>query len=74
MASHNRVVGYGSFSLWVNDKEDLCPGSGDINRLMMIIRYLDLFFAPTLIVSIVYARLAWPKPVWGKSGGISPLA
>jgi hypothetical protein len=31
-----RVVGYGPFSLWVIHKEDLCPSSGDINRLMMM--------------------------------------
>jgi hypothetical protein len=31
-----RVVGYGPFSLWVIHKEDLCPRSGDINRLMMM--------------------------------------
>jgi hypothetical protein len=32
-----RVVGYGPFSLWVIQKESLCPSSGGINRLMMII-------------------------------------
>jgi hypothetical protein len=32
-----RVVGYGPFSLWVIHKEGLCPSSGDINRLMMIL-------------------------------------
>jgi hypothetical protein len=31
-----RVVDYGSFSLWVILKEGLCPSSGDINRLMMM--------------------------------------
>jgi hypothetical protein len=31
-----RVVGYGSFSLCVIQKEGLCPSIGDINRLMMI--------------------------------------
>jgi hypothetical protein len=31
-----RVVGYGPFSLWVIHKERLCPTSGDINRLMMM--------------------------------------
>jgi hypothetical protein len=31
------MVGYGPFSLWVIHKEGLCPSSGDINRLMMII-------------------------------------
>jgi hypothetical protein len=29
------VVGYGSFSLWVIHKEDLCPSSRDINRLII---------------------------------------
>jgi hypothetical protein len=31
-----RVVGYGPFSVWVIHKEVLCPSSGDINRLMMM--------------------------------------
>jgi hypothetical protein len=30
------VVGYGPFSLCVIHKEGLCPSSGDINRLMMM--------------------------------------
>jgi hypothetical protein len=30
------VVGYGPFSLCVIHKEGLCPSSGDINGLMMI--------------------------------------
>jgi hypothetical protein len=29
-----RVVGFGPFSLCVIHKEDLCPSSGDINRLI----------------------------------------
>jgi hypothetical protein len=32
-----RVVDYGPFSLCVIHKEGLCPSSGDINRLMMMI-------------------------------------
>jgi hypothetical protein len=32
-----RLVGYGSFSLGVIHNEDLCPSSGNINRLMMMI-------------------------------------
>jgi hypothetical protein len=35
-----RVVGYGPFSLWVIHKEDLCPSSGEINRLMIMILFL----------------------------------
>jgi hypothetical protein len=31
-----RVVGYGPFSLWLIHNEGLCPSSGDINRLMMM--------------------------------------
>jgi hypothetical protein len=31
-----RVVGYGPFSLRVIHKEGLCPSSGDINRLIMM--------------------------------------
>jgi hypothetical protein len=30
------VVGYGPFSLSVIHMEGLCPGSGDINRLIMM--------------------------------------
>jgi hypothetical protein len=33
-----RVVGYGPFSLCIIHKEGLCPNSGDINMLMMIVR------------------------------------
>jgi hypothetical protein len=33
-----RVVGYGSFSLCVIHKDGLCPSSGYINRLMMMIK------------------------------------
>jgi hypothetical protein len=33
-----RVVGYGPFSLYVIHKEGLCPSSGDINRLMMMMK------------------------------------
>jgi hypothetical protein len=29
-------VGYGPFSVWAIHKEGLCPSSGDINRLMMM--------------------------------------
>jgi hypothetical protein len=35
-----RVVGYGPFCLWVIHKEGLCPSSGDINRLMMMMKYV----------------------------------
>jgi hypothetical protein len=38
-----RVVGYGSFSLCVIHKEGLCPTSGDINRLMMMMMLCFLF-------------------------------
>jgi hypothetical protein len=30
------VVGHDAFSLCVIHKEDLCPSSGDINRLMIM--------------------------------------
>jgi hypothetical protein len=30
------LVGYGPFSLWVIYKEGLCPSSGVINRLMIM--------------------------------------
>jgi hypothetical protein len=32
------VVGYGPFSLCVIHKEGLCPSSGNINRLMAMMR------------------------------------
>jgi hypothetical protein len=32
------VLAYGPFSLWVMHKEGLCPSSGDINRLMMMMK------------------------------------
>jgi hypothetical protein len=34
------VVGYGPFSLWLIHKEGLCPSSGDINRLMMMLTWV----------------------------------
>jgi hypothetical protein len=34
--SLTRVVGYGTFSLWVIHKEGLCPSSGDIAKLMIM--------------------------------------
>jgi hypothetical protein len=37
-----RMVGYGPYSLWVIHKEGLCPSSGDINRLMMMIAIQSL--------------------------------
>jgi hypothetical protein len=36
-----RVVGYGTFSLCVIHKEGLCPSSGDINRLMMMMMMIE---------------------------------
>jgi hypothetical protein len=44
-----RVVGYGPFSLWVIHKEGLCPSSGDINRLMMMMikKSCDLLSVPS---------------------------
>jgi hypothetical protein len=35
-----REVGYGLFSLCVIHKEYLCPSSGDINKLMMMMIYV----------------------------------
>jgi hypothetical protein len=37
-----RVVGYDPFSLCVIHKKGLCPSSGDINRLMMIVIYVKV--------------------------------
>jgi hypothetical protein len=37
-----RVVGYGPFSLCAIHKEGLCPSSGGINRLMMMMKCLGM--------------------------------
>jgi hypothetical protein len=43
-----RVVGYyGPFSLWVIHKEGLCPSSGDINRLMMMMMKMEITTDPS---------------------------
>jgi hypothetical protein len=41
------VVGYGPFSLSVFHKEGLCPSSGDINRLTMMMMNVvkDIFLS-----------------------------
>jgi hypothetical protein len=54
-----RVVGYGPFSLWVIHKEDLCPGSGDINRLMMKISETTVWqqTLPPLIYQFLWCLL-----------------
>jgi hypothetical protein len=49
------VVGYGPFSLCVILKEGLCPSSGDIDRLMM------------MIVFITNGRLAGKKDLSSKN-------
>jgi hypothetical protein len=36
-------VGYRPFSLCVTHKEGLCPSSGDINRLMMMVNGTSRF-------------------------------
>jgi hypothetical protein len=50
--------------LWVIHKEDLCPSSGDINRLMMIRRwwaYLSLlqYFSQLLLIKCSSVRNSW---------------
>jgi hypothetical protein len=40
-----RMIGYDLFSLCVIHKEGLCPSSGDINRLMMMMIYLFIKLA-----------------------------
>jgi hypothetical protein len=47
------VVGYGPFSLCVIHKEGLCPSSGDINRLMMMV--LRMLFPLTCTLFIRHA-------------------
>jgi hypothetical protein len=36
------VVGYGPFSLSVIHKEGLCPSSGDLNRLMTMMKHIAM--------------------------------
>jgi hypothetical protein len=55
-----RVVDYGQFSLCVIYKEGLCPGSGGINRLMMMMMNRVLigeFFRFTLKKNYVFVFL-----------------
>jgi hypothetical protein len=47
-----RVVGYGPFSLWVIHKEGLCPSSGDINRLMMIMSVIFYLSVPNVLGTV----------------------
>jgi hypothetical protein len=51
-----RVVGYGPFSLWVIHKEGLCPSSGDINRLMMMMTLTVLLAAEFALKYITYVE------------------
>jgi hypothetical protein len=50
-----RVVGYGPFSLCVIQKEGLCPNSGDINRLMMmmIMSNINIDWQPNMPVTLM---------------------
>jgi hypothetical protein len=43
-----RVLGYRLFSLCVIHKESLCPSSGDINRLMMMMMMTHTYIPSTL--------------------------
>jgi hypothetical protein len=49
-----RVGGYGLFSLCVIHKEDLCPSSGDINRLMMM---MCIYSKPLLTIEMYSNKL-----------------
>jgi hypothetical protein len=44
-----RVVAYGSFSFWVIYKEGLCPSSGDINRLLMMVMMKMMMMMKTVL-------------------------
>jgi hypothetical protein len=59
------AVGYGPFSLCVIHKEGLCPSSGDINRLMMMMIYY-LFVGSILRVLKKFEYAELPKAVWEK--------
>jgi hypothetical protein len=44
-----RVVGYGPFFLCVIHKDGLCPSSGDINRLTMMMMNIPLTLEPGVV-------------------------
>jgi hypothetical protein len=44
-----RVVGYGPFPICVIHKKGVCPSSGDINGLMMMIFFYQVDTKPILI-------------------------
>jgi hypothetical protein len=48
-----RVVGYGPFSLCVIHKEGLCPSSGDINRLIMM---MTMKLCQPLLLSMTFGQ------------------
>jgi hypothetical protein len=54
-----RVVGYGPFSLCVIHKEGLCPSSGDLNRLMMMMMIIFLFKQSFIKMLYIDLSLVW---------------
>jgi hypothetical protein len=55
-----RVVGYGPFSLCMIYRECLCPSSGDINRLMMMVddEYRQYCMASSLLAKPVLCNVS----------------
>jgi hypothetical protein len=54
-----RVVGYGPFSLWLIHKEGLCRSSGDINRLMMMMKqFPKVFNGPRPVAFVLRYQLS----------------
>jgi hypothetical protein len=51
-----RMVGYGGVSLCIIHKEDLCPCSGDINRLMMMMNLHNIVKKHSSITTHVRSR------------------
>jgi hypothetical protein len=43
------MVAYGPFFLWEIHKEGLCPNSGDINRLMMIMKLWKRYYLKYIV-------------------------
>jgi exo-beta-1,3-glucanase (GH17 family) len=52
----SRVMGYSPFSLCVIHNEGLCPSSGDINKLMMMMSYTIIIHTYTYMLLTVYPR------------------
>jgi hypothetical protein len=63
VSTHQPALAYNPFSLCIIHKEGLCPSSGDINRLMMMVIQIK-----SNGVSKVRATLDWER--WAAMRGV----